>query len=82
MLVTVILVKMWFSSNYPLKRVENDSDGVPYGVAGEVQQLQNCVLSEQPITAFDWCADKLGLAVSSAYDQTLRILITTKLNLY
>lgn len=61
--------------------METDSDGIPYGVIGEVQQLQNSVLSDQPITAFDWCVDKLGLAVCSAYDQSVRVLITTKLNL-
>lgn len=71
-----------FLSIYPLKRVTVDSDEIPYGVAGELQQMQNCTLSDQPITAFDWCPDKLGLAVCSAYDQTLRVLITTKLNLY
>ncbi|XP_050316372.1 dynein axonemal assembly factor 10 [Anthonomus grandis grandis] len=68
--------------NYPAKRVENDSEGIPYGIIGNIQQLQNSVLSDQPITAFDWCVDKIGLAVCSAYDQTLRVLITTKLNLY
>ncbi|XP_060534618.1 dynein axonemal assembly factor 10 isoform X2 [Cylas formicarius] len=68
--------------NYPMKRVATNSDGIPYGVAGELQQLQNSVLSDQPITSFDWCEDKLGLSVCSAYDQTLRVLLTTKLNLY
>ncbi|KAH1007847.1 hypothetical protein HUJ04_005031 [Dendroctonus ponderosae] len=67
---------------YPSKRVEKDSEGIPYGIIGELQQLQNSNLSDQPITAYDWCVDKLGLAVCSAYDQTLRVLITTKLNLF
>lgn len=65
-----------------MKRVENDSDNLPYGVIGELSLLQNATLSDQPITAFDWCVDKIGLSVCSAFDQTLRVLITTKLNLY
>ncbi|CAH0551746.1 unnamed protein product [Brassicogethes aeneus] len=67
--------------NYPDKRVEKDSDDISYGVAGELSLLQNCTLSDQPITGFDWCVDKQGLAVASAFDQTVRVLITTKLNL-
>lgn len=62
--------------------MDKDGDGIPMGVPGELQQLQNCVISSQPITGFDWCADKTGLAVCSAFDQTVRVLITTKLNLY
>nr|XP_023022500.1 WD repeat-containing protein 92 [Leptinotarsa decemlineata] len=68
--------------NYPIKRVEKDSEGVPYGIVGDLSLLQNCTLSDQPITSFDWCVDKIGLSVCSAFDQTLRVLITTKLNLY
>ncbi|CAH1163338.1 unnamed protein product [Phaedon cochleariae] len=68
--------------NYPDKRVEVDTDGVPYGKVGDISLLQNCTLSDQPITAFDWCVDKLGLSVCSAFDQTIRVLITTKLNSY
>lgn len=73
---------IYFFSNYPSKRVETDSDGIPYGVIGELSLLQNSTLSDQPITSFDWCVDKIGLAVCSAFDQTLRVLITTKLQLY
>ncbi|KAG5867463.1 hypothetical protein JTB14_028005 [Gonioctena quinquepunctata] len=68
--------------NYPSRRVEKDSDSIPYGVVGEMSLLQHCTLSDQPITAFDWCVDKIGLSVCSAFDQTLRVLITTKLNMY
>uniref|UniRef100_A0A6P7G1M6 Dynein axonemal assembly factor 10 n=1 Tax=Diabrotica virgifera virgifera TaxID=50390 RepID=A0A6P7G1M6_DIAVI len=67
---------------YPDKRVEKDADGIPYGIPGEISCLQNSTLSDQPITSFDWCVDKQGLAVCSAFDQTIRVLIVTKLNLY
>ncbi|KAJ8979744.1 hypothetical protein NQ317_004731 [Molorchus minor] len=65
--------------NYPIRRVEKDADEIPYGVAGELTMLQNTVVSEQPVTSFDWCADKMGLSVCSSYDQSIRVLITTKL---
>ncbi|KAK5648623.1 hypothetical protein RI129_003515 [Pyrocoelia pectoralis] len=68
--------------NYPDKRVDKDGDGIEMGVPGDLSLLQNSTVSTQPITSFDWCNDKIGLSVSSSYDQTVRVLITTKLNLY
>jgi len=58
-----------------------DSDGVKEGIPGTVESLNNATLSTQPISAFDWSADKLGLAVCSSFDQTVRVLISTGLNL-
>ena len=49
------------------------------GVAGSVNLLQNVTLSTQPISTFDWSPDKEGLAVCTAFDQTMRVLIVTKL---
>ena len=34
----------------------------------------------QPICSFDWSPDKEGLAVMGVLDQTVRVLICTKLN--
>ena len=50
------------------------------GVAGTVNLLQNVTMSTQSISSFDWSPDKEGLCVCTAFDQTLRVLITTKLN--
>ncbi|EDO30763.1 predicted protein [Nematostella vectensis] len=72
-------VNLWKYS-YPVKRSEKDSDGVEMGVAGSVMQLQNATFSSQPIGSFDWSPDKAGLAVCTSFDQTLRVLIVTKLN--
>ena len=47
---------------------------------GEVQLLQNSIIANQPISGFDWNADKLGLAVCSSFDQCIRVIIVTKLN--
>ncbi|KAJ8674293.1 hypothetical protein QAD02_005555 [Eretmocerus hayati] len=68
--------------NYPEKRRIADSDGIEEGVIGSLTQLQNNSLSSQPVTSLDWCPDKLGLAVCTAFDETLRVILTTKLNLY
>jgi hypothetical protein len=67
-------------SNYPEKRVTKDSSGNEMGVAGNMQLLQNVGLSTQPLSSFDWSPDKVGLAVSTAFDQTLRVIVVTKLN--
>lgn len=64
---------------YPSHRSVSDSDGVSEGVPGTVSLLQNVTMSTQPISGFDWNADKLGLCVCTAFDQTLRVLIVTKL---
>lgn len=71
-----------FFSNYPLRRKEKDTDGLEYGVPGELSLIQNSTLSDQPIIAYDWCSDKIGLSVCASFDQTVRVLITTKLKLY
>ena len=68
-------------SSYPAKRVAQDADGVDMGVSGSVNLLQNVTLSTQPISGFDWSPDKMGLCVATSFDQTLRVIIVTKLNL-
>ena len=67
-------------SNYPDNRVLKDESGNEMGVAGSLQLLQNVSMSTQPISSLDWSPDKLGLAVSTEFDQTIRVIVTTKLN--
>lgn len=57
-----------------------DKDGVDMGAPGSLTLVQNATLSTQPIAALDWSPDKMGLAVCVSFDQTLRVLINTKLN--
>ena len=71
-----------YKYNYPSQRQVEDSNGKPKGVPGTVTQLNQKDLSTQPIDAFDWSTDKLGLAVLTALDQTLKVIITTKLNTF
>ncbi|TGZ62210.1 hypothetical protein CRM22_007546 [Opisthorchis felineus] len=75
--------------HYPAKRQkmvrESGPEGqgdieVAQGVIGKLSQLQNVTLSSQPVNSLDWCPDKLGLAVCVSFDQTVRLLIVTKLN--
>ncbi|CAH8606102.1 unnamed protein product [Dicrocoelium dendriticum] len=75
--------------HYPAKRKRTVREAAPdgsgdievaQGVAGTLSQLQNVTLSSQPVCSLDWCPDKLGLAVCVSFDQTLRLLIVTKLN--
>lgn len=67
-------------SEYPEKRVKEASDGHKQGVAGTLQMVQATTISSQPVNCFDWSPDRIGLAVCGAFDQTVRVLVTTKLN--
>ena len=71
-----------YKYNYPNQRQVDDQNGKPKGVPGTVTQLNQKDFSTQPINSFDWHPDKMGLAVFCALDQTLRVLITTKLNTF
>ncbi|EAY01974.1 wd-repeat protein, putative [Trichomonas vaginalis G3] len=43
------------------------------------ENVSSSQLSTQPINSFDWHPDKEGLAVMSAYDQTVRVALVTHL---
>lgn len=58
-----------------------DAQGVAAGVAGRLRRLQRMAVSSQPVNALEWNRDHTGLAVATAYDQCVRVLVTTKLNL-
>jgi hypothetical protein len=67
---------------YPMQRALKDSDGNERGVAGKVEMLNQRDVCQQCISSFDWNKDKLGLSVLCGLDQTVRVMIVTKLNLY
>ena len=71
-------LRLW-QYHYPPDRSKKDTDGVPEGVAGTVELLANVTLSTQPVSSFDWNRDKKGLCLATAYDQTLRVAICTRL---
>ncbi len=53
--------------------------GAKRGVAGTLERVAERSVSSQPLTAFDWSPDRLGLFCCTALDQTLRVGFVTKL---
>lgn len=76
-----ILLTIIFYSEYPEQRYRTDDKGAAVGVPGKLKKLQKMVISSQPINAVDWNKDHAGLAIATAYDQCIRVIVTTKLNL-
>lgn len=74
-------LRLW-QYEYPEKRRKDNGDDHEVGVAGTLNMLHASTVSTQPVHCFDWHPDKLGLAVCGAFDQTVRVLVTTKLNCY
>ncbi|XP_058796805.1 dynein axonemal assembly factor 10 [Phymastichus coffea] len=68
--------------HYPEKRKVADSEGIEEGIVGNLKLLQHSTLSSQPVSSLDWSPDKQGLAVCTSFDQCVRVIITTRLNLY
>ena len=64
---------------YKYKGDSNKVQGDQTIRTGGVEKLQECQISEQPISAFDWSPDKLGLAVSTSFDQKIRVLAFTNM---
>ena len=71
-----------YKYNYPAKRVIEDEMQHKKGVVGSLTLLNDKNLSTQPIASFDWSPDKTGLGVMACLDQTCKVIIVTKLNLY
>ena len=72
-------LSLW-NYKYPENRATTDDDGQKVGVVGTVEKLQDSQLGDQPVSGFDWSPDKTGLAVCTAFDQKIRLVIVTKLN--
>ncbi|RKO97370.1 hypothetical protein CXG81DRAFT_26856 [Caulochytrium protostelioides] len=65
---------------YPAQRTRRDADGAhDEGVAGTLQLLNTNVFAEQPIAHIDWSPDKEGLCAFTAFDQTIRVAVVTRL---
>ena len=73
-------LELWKYS-YPIQRKIKEKDGHYKGVLGSVERLQKKTFSTQPIASFDWNSDKEGLAVMGVLDQTVRVILCTKLHL-
>lgn len=71
-----------YKYNYPNSRVVKDENGIERGVAGSLSLLNTKEITTQPIVCYDWHPDKSGLACMVALDQSLKVSIVTRLNLY
>lgn len=72
-------VALW-KYNYPPQRKVKQEDGSEVGVAGSLEKLQESQIADQPVSGFDWSPDKTGLAVTTSFDQKIRLVLVTKLN--
>lgn len=66
---------------YPPERSLKDGDGVARGVAGAVEELNKATVGDQPINSMDWNASKEGLLACTSFDQSVRVMLVTKLGL-
>jgi len=71
-----------YKYHYPSQRSVKNSEGQDIGVMGKCELLNQREMCQQCISGMDWNRDKLGLGVLCALDQTVRVIVTTKLNLY
>ena len=75
------VLKLWKYS-YPKQRKIKDVEGIEKGVVGEMELLNDKKTAQQPVVGLDFNTGKTGLAVQAALDQTVKVLIFTKLSLY
>ena len=71
-----------YKYHYPSQRSLKNSEGQEAGVMGKVELLNQRDIAQQCISSLDWNRDKLGLSVMTGLDQTVRVMVVTKLNLY
>ena len=71
-----------YKYNYPTQRSVMDENNIPKGVVGSLSVLNTKDITTQPIVGFDWHPDKLGLATLVALDQSVKVYLVTRLNLY
>lgn len=63
------------------KYTHNGNKGQEHVFPGEVELINNTVVSTQPINSFDWSKNFQGLGVCSSLDQTVRVILATEKNL-
>ena len=71
-----------YKYNYPNQRSVMDENNIPKGVIGSLTVLNTKDITTQPIIGFDWHPDKMGLACLVALDQSVKVELVTRLNLY
>lgn len=66
---------------YPPERSLRDPDGVARGVAGSIVRINQVKVGDQPVNALDWNDSKEGLLACTSLDQSVRVMLVTKLSL-
>jgi len=62
----------------PAKKVLT-KDGTTKEMPGKFEKLANVHLSDQPVSSIDWSPDKTGLAATTSFDQSIRVVFATNL---
>ena len=66
---------------YPPERsLKDPTTGVARGVAGTIDEINKARVGDQPINAMDWHPQREGLLVTAALDQTMRVMVVTKMS--
>lgn len=65
---------------YPPEREVRDPEGMKRGVAGAIDSINQAKVGDQPINAIDWNRAKEGLLACTSFDQSLRVMLVTKLD--
>ena len=63
-----------YTYQYPHARAETAEDGARAGCPGACKRLARAQLSTQPLCSWDWCDEKLGLALVTSVDQAVRVI--------
>ena len=75
------VLKLW-KYGYPNQRQVKDAEGITQGVVGHMELLNDRKTAQQPVVGLDFNTGKTGLAIQAALDQTVKVLIFTKLELF
>lgn len=71
-----------YKYSYPNQRSVKDENGLSKGIIGTLEILNSKEITTQPIVSLDWHPDKMGLAGLVALDQSIKVYLVTRLNLY
>lgn len=70
-----------YKYEYPPERSLRDAanPSLSKGVPGTLVQVNKARVGDQPINSMDWCRGKEGLLAATSFDQSLRVVLVTKL---
>lgn len=69
-----------FRYEYPSKNYIKNKNGKKEGVIGSVELINETQITNQPINSWNWNKHKNGLACMTSLDQSIKVIIVTKLD--